>query len=299
MDNFRDLHYNSISTYLKNHFGQRIVKLSLDAGMTCPNRDGNKGYGGCSFCLGGSGDFASDIESQIKAARNKWNEPVKFIAYFQSYTNTYADAQLLRMLWEEALSHEDVVGLAIATRPDCIDGEVLDALSDINKKCFLWVELGFQTANEKTADAFNRCYPNASFNNTMKVLNACGIKTVVHLILGLPGEDEKQFLESARYVANYKPFGIKLHMLHLMEGTKMGEDYKANPWKLLSKEEYIKCVVDILEWMPKEITIHRLTGDAPKSALIAPEWTENKHDVLNALQHEFSLRETYQGKKLE
>ncbi len=299
MDNFRDLHYNSISTYLKNEFGQRIVKLALDAGLTCPNRDGNKGYGGCSFCLGGSGEFTADIDTQIKAAREKWKEPVKFLAYFQSYTNTYADAQYLRMLWEEALSHEDVIGLVISTRPDCIDGEVLDVLSDLNKKCFMWVELGFQTANEKTAEDFNRCYPNAIFSNAMVMLNACGIKTVVHLMLGFKGEDEKQFIESAKYVASKKPFGMKLHMLHVMEGTRMGEDYKADPWPLLTKEEYVKCIVDILEWIPKEITIHRLTGDAPGDALIAPEWTRNKHDVLNSILHEFSVRNTYQGKALE
>ena len=299
MDNFKDLHYNSMASYLKEKFGQRIVKLSLDAGLTCPNRDGNLGYGGCSFCLGGSGEYTASIDEQIKAAREKWNEPVKFIAYFQSYTNTYADAEYLRMLWNEALSHEDVIGLAIATRPDCIDGEVLDALVEFNQKTFLWLEFGLQTANEKTADAFNRCYHNDAFENSMKILNAFGIKVVVHLILGLPGEDHEQFMNTAKYVSRFKPFGIKLQMLQILEGTKMAEDFKQNPWPLLSKDEYVGNIIDIVECIPKEITIHRLTGDAPKDKLIEPKWTMNKHDVLNSIQHEFSVRDTYQGKNCE
>ena len=297
MDNFKDLHYNSISNYLKNEFGQRIVKLSLDAGLTCPNRDGSLGYGGCSFCLGGSGEYTASIDEQIKAAREKWNEPVKFIAYFQSYTNTYANSEYLREIWEEALSHEDVIGLAIATRPDCIDAEVLDALCDFNKRCFLWIEFGLQTANEETADNFNRCYKNAAFENSMKILTACGIKTVIHLILGLPGEDREQFLKTAAYVSRFKPFGLKLQMLQILEGTPMAEEYKQNPWELLSEEEYVSSVVDIVEKLPREITIHRLTGDGPKDKLIAPLWTTHKHDVLNAIQHEFSVRDTFQGNK--
>ncbi len=299
MDNFRDLHYNSISNYLKNNFGQRIVKLSLDAGLTCPNRDGTLAYGGCSFCLGGSGEFTSNIDDQIKSAREKWNEPVKFIAYFQSYTNTYANAEYLRMIWDEALSHEDVIGLAIATRPDCIDGEVLDALCDFNKRCFLWVELGLQTANEQTAYKFNRCYQNAAFENAMSILSNCGIKTVIHLILGLPGEDKQQYLSSAEYVAKFNPFGIKLHMLHILKGTTMGDEFKQHPWQLLTEAEYVSSIVDILERLPKDITIHRLTGDAPKDKLIAPEWSKDKHKVLNSIQHEFSVRNSYQGKLKE
>ncbi|MDO5441368.1 MAG: TIGR01212 family radical SAM protein [Bacillota bacterium] len=299
MDNFRDLHYNSISSYLKEKYGQRIVKLSLDAGLTCPNRDGTKAYGGCTFCLGGSGEFTASIDEQIAAARAKWNEPVKFIAYFQSYTNTYGDPEYLRMLWNEALTHEDVIGISIATRPDCIDGMVLDALAELNEKCMLWIELGFQTANEKTAEDFNRCYENEVFKNTMIILNAMHIKTVVHLMLGFKGEDKEQFIKSAEYVAKFKPFGIKLHMLHLMRNTVMGEEYLNNPWPLLTKDEYVDSIVSILERIPRDITIHRLTGDAPKEDLIAPYWTANKHDVLNAIQHEFSVRDTYQGKLLE
>ncbi len=298
MDSFHEQHYNSISAYLKQRFGRRIVKLALDAGLSCPNRDGLLGYGGCSFCLGGSGEFTSGIDEQIKAAREKWNEPVSFIAYFQSYTNTYAPAEYLRMLWEEAVSHEDVIGLAIATRPDCIDGEVLDALSDFNKKCFLWLEMGLQTANQSSADAFNRLYDNSAFENSMRILNACGIKSVVHLILGLPGEDRAQFIRSAQYAARFRPFGLKLHMLNILEGTAMGEAYRQRPFELLEKESYVSAVVDILERIPREITIHRLTGDAPKDKLIAPEWTKDKHGVLNAIQHEFAVRDTYQGKLL-
>lgn len=263
MDSFHEQHYNSISACLKQRFGKRIVKLALDAGLSCPNRDGLLGYGGCSFCLGGSGEFTSGIDEQIKAAREKWHEPVSFMAYFQSYTNTYAPAEYLRTLWDEALSHEDVIGLAIATRPDCIDKEVLDALNDFNKKCFLWLELGLQTANQLSAEAFNRLYDNSAFENSIRMLNACGIRSVVHLILELPGEDRAQFIRSAEYAASFRPFGLKLHMLNLLKDTAMGEAYIQKPFKLLEKEAYVSAVVDILERIPREITIHRLTGDPP------------------------------------
>ena len=311
---FDGLHYNSISSYLKERFGCKVVKLSLDAGLTCPNRDGTKGFGGCTFCSeSGSGDFAGTIEQQMVSLSPKWtngsgklvghglkgssdpSEKLKYIAYFQNHTNTYAPVEKLRAMWEEALAHENVEGLAVATRPDCLGQDVLDLLSEFNKKTFLWVELGLQTSNEQTAEKFNRCWKNSDFEQAMYNLSTRGIKCVIHLILGLPDEDKQQYISSAKYAASFRPFGLKIHMLHLMEGTAMGEEYRRSPFPLLSMEEYVSCVCDILELLPQYVTIHRLTGDAPQSRLLAPDWTRNKHVVLNSIQQEFKRRGTYQG----
>ena len=300
---FNGLHYNSISTYLKERFGCKVVKLSIDAGLTCPNRDGSKGFGGCTFCSeDGSGTFASDIKSQIGNLPQKWtsgkDQAVKYIAYFQSHTNTYAPAEKLRAMWDEALSCEGVVGLAVATRPDCLGPEILDLLSEFSKKTFLWVELGLQTSCEETAAAFNRCWKNSDFEEAMYNLSGRGIKCVIHLILGLPGEDKGTMISSAKYAAGFGPFGIKIHMLHLMKGTAMGEAYLKAPFPVLSRDEYIKLVCDILEIMPQSVTVHRLTGDAPQESLIAPDWTRNKHAVLNGMQQEFAARGSFQGSAL-
>ena len=293
---FGSLHYNAIGPYLKRHFGCRIAKLSLDGGFTCPNRDGSKGTGGCTFCSeDGSGRFTGPVAEQMRQLASKWPEDTKYIAYFQNLTGTYAPAGRLRSLWEDALAQPGCVGLAVATRPDCLPEDVLDLLSEFNKKTFLWVELGLQTANEATADRFNRCWKNTDFEDAMRNLSTRGIKTVIHLILGLPGEDKRQVLSSADYAACFQPFGIKLHMLHLMEGTVMGADYKKAPFPVLSREEYVALVCDVLERLPADITVHRVTGDAPRADLIAPLWTGDKRAVLRAIQQEFKRRGTWQG----
>jgi radical SAM superfamily enzyme len=325
MDNqpFGSIRYNAIGPWLKQRFGERAVKLSLSGGFSCPNRDSTKGTGGCSFCLGGSGEFASAagpesvaqaMDAQAALLSRKWPD-AKYIAYFQSYTETYAPAQRLRELWESALSRPDVAGLAVATRPDCLglraegcaaaganaaDGsqdssDILDLLSEMNGRTFLWVELGLQTARQESADAFNRCFANSEFEAACRALSARGIRFVVHLILGLPGESREDMLASARSAASFKPFGIKLHMLHLMRGTPMGEEWLREPFPLLSLDEYVGTVCDILEELPQDITVHRLTGDAPKDALIAPDWTGDKHAVLNAVQKELKRRGSFQG----
>ena len=297
---FPDLHYNAIGPYLKKQFGCRVAKLSLDGGFTCPNRDGSKGTGGCTFCSeDGSGRFTGPLVLQKARLASKWPEDTKYIAYFQNFTGTYAPADRLRSLWEEALALPGCAGLAVATRPDCLPGDVLDLLSEFRERTFLWVELGLQTAREETADAFNRCYKNADFEDAMRNLSSRGIKTVIHLILGLPGEDKQQVLSSAEYVSSFRPFGVKLHMLHLMEGTAMGEQYKKTPFPLPGKDEYVSLVCDILERMPEEITVHRVTGDAPRSDLIAPLWTGDKRAILRAIQQEFRRRDTFQGCRLQ
>jgi len=216
---FGDQSFHTIGNYLKKRFGCKVIKLSLDAGFTCPNRDGTKGIGGCIFCSAdGSGDFASDIPSQIRLLSKKWPSG-KYIAYFQSHTNTYAPVEVLREKYEEALKYPDVIGIAIATRPDCLSSEILELLSELNKKTFLWVELGLQTIHDTTAEMINRCYPLSSFDRAVDELSGLSIKTVVHLILGLPGETREDMLSSVRYVCSKEIFGIKLHLMNVLEAS--------------------------------------------------------------------------------
>jgi len=292
---FGDQYFNSIGTYLKERFGCKVIKLSLDAGFTCPNRDGTKGTGGCIFCSAeGSGDFASDIPGQVRLLSKKWPSG-KYIAYFQSHTNTYAPVEVLREKYSQALAYPDVVGIAIATRPDCLSPEVLELLSELNQKTFLWVELGLQTIHEMTARLINRCYPLSVFDQAMDDLSRLKIKTVVHLILGLPGERREDMFESVRYVCGKDVFGVKLHLMNVLKDTKLAEFYP-DRIHIPEKEEYINLVVDVLETIPPHITIHRVTADAPRHLLIAPEWGYEKRTILNGIQKEFRRRDSYQGK---
>lgn len=300
---FGSVHYNSIGAWLRKEFGGQVSKLSFDAGFTCPNRDGSKGTGGCLFCAGdGSGHFAGqtdDPEGQIRLLSRKWPEG-KYLAYFQNYTGTYAPVEELKRIYEDALSLDGVVGLAITTRPDCLPPETLNLIADLSRRTFLWVELGLQTIHDTTAKAMNRCYPTSTYDQAVKDLKNAGIPTVVHLIFGLPGETREDMLSSVRHVAARSPFGIKLHQLYLMEGSRLaemvnseGSDQTFIPF--MQKEEYINLIVDALELLPQSVTIHRLTGDAPGSKLLAPMWTKDKHAVLNGIQQEFKRRGTWQG----
>lgn len=312
---FGSNHFNLIGPYLKHRFGCRVVKLSLDAGFTCPNRDGTKGRGGCIFCSAdGSGQYASNIPDQIRLLADKWPDS-KYIAYFQSHTNTYAPVDTLRRLFDDALSRPDVIGLAVATRPDCLPPDVLSLLEEYNQKTYLWVELGLQTIHDRTAERLNRCYPFSVFSQAMAALSERGIRTVVHLILGLPWENRTMMLESAARVGSFHPFGMKLHLLHVLRQTPLETLYKESfpdlspeaaktaetaqdcPfWHIFSRSEYTGLVADILETLPPDITIHRVTGDAPRSELIAPIWSADKRAVLNGIQKELKHRESWQGK---
>lgn len=287
---------NSISSYLKKHFGQKTVKLSIDGGFTCPNRDGTKGYGGCLFCSeDGSGSFASNIEDQIALLSEKWPN-ANYLAYFQNHTNTYAPVPELREKYEKALSHPLINGIVIATRPDCINEEVLDLLSEIKENHFLWVELGLQTIHEKTATLINRGYQLPVYDYAIKALNDRGIHTVVHLILGLPGETKQDMIDSVNYVSRSGAWGIKLHLLNVVKGSRMEKDYSDyNAFD--SIEEYVNFVCDLLEIIPPEIIMHRLTGDAPRKILITPEWSYRKRTILNGIHHELKRRGSYQGCK--
>lgn len=298
----REHRFYSISSYLKEHMGRKVVKLAIDGGFTCPNRDGSKGTGGCLFCSAfGSGDMASDIPSQIRLLSDKWPK-AKYLAYFQSHTNTYAPVSQLRRQYEEALAYPGVVGLAVATRPDCLPEDVLDLLAEFNEKTFLWVELGLQTIHEDTARLINRCYPLSVYDKAVADLASRNIRTVTHLIFGLPGESRKQMLDSVQYVCRdlgnlRRIFGIKLHMLNLVRGSRMAELYP-DYVSFDSIEAYVDLVVSALEVIPPEITIHRLSADAPRPTLISPEWSYKKRTILNSIHKALRERDTFQGAKL-
>lgn len=287
---------NKIGEYLKRHFGKKTVKLSIDGGFTCPNRDGSKGRGGCIFCSSsGSGDFASDIETQIELLSKKWTN-CNYIAYFQNHTNTYAPVAELRYKFYEALANPNISGLAISTRPDCFSEEIYELLNELNQKTFLWVELGLQTIHKKTATLINRCSTLDEYDEALKRLTALNIKVVTHLILGLPNESRDEMLTSVSYVANSPVFGIKLHMLNVVRGSQM-ETLYPNYIPFQTMEEYINLVVDALEIIPPHITIHRLGADAPRPTLIAPEWSYKKRSILNGIDLELKRRNSFQGKR--
>ena len=286
-----------ISKYLKAYFGEKTVKLSIDGGFTCPNRDGTKGSGGCIFCSAdGSGDFASNIEAQIQLLSAKWPD-AKYLAYFQNHTNTYAPVSVLRQKFYAALNHPKISGIAIATRPDCLEEPVLDLLSEINQTHFLWVELGLQTMHEKTAALINRCYPLSVYDDAISALNSRGIKTVVHLILGLPGETAEDMEQSVRYVCQSGAWGIKLHMLNVVKGSRM-EVTHPDYCSFSTIEEYVNLVCDLIEIIPPEMTIHRLSADAPRKILISPPWSYKKRTILNSIHAELAKRGSKQGCRL-
>ncbi|MCQ2551033.1 MAG: TIGR01212 family radical SAM protein [Clostridia bacterium] len=287
--------YTSISTYLKDQFGHKTIKLAIDGGFTCPNRDGSKGVGGCIFCSDtGSGEFASNIDEQIALYQDKWPDAY-YLGYFQNHTNTYAPVSELREKYYKVLENPKIKGLVIGTRPDCLGDDVLDLLEEINKEHFMWVELGLQSIHEKTARFINRCYDQEVFDEALKKLQERNIKVVVHIILGLPGETKEDMLESVKYVADKGIFGIKLHLLNVVKGSRLEEEYSDyQPFE--SIEEYAKLVVGCLEVIPESVTIHRLTGDAPRKILISPPWSYKKRTILNTINEELKKSKTYQGR---
>jgi radical SAM protein (TIGR01212 family) len=290
------MEYRSLSTYWKEKFGGKVYKLSLQSGCTCPNRDGSIGRGGCIFCSeGGSGDFAAHyapIQEQIIEARKrvdhkfpKGAQPM-YMAYFQSYTNTYGNVDRLRSLYLETIQLPEIVGISIGTRPDCLPIEILEMLSELNQIKPVTVELGLQTVHKSSADYIRRGYDLEVFEKAYQDLSNRGIEVVVHVILGLPGESREDMLETIDYLARLQPTlpGIKLQLLHILEGTQLAEDYRRNPFPVFTMEEYTNLVVECLKHLPKETVVHRLTGDGPKSLLIEPKWSGDKKKVLNLLQ---------------
>lgn len=329
---------NMIGEYLKKEFGGKVVKLSLDGNFTCPNRDGTKGVGGCIFCSSdGSGEFASSIPEQIELLSDKWTD-AKYIAYFQNHTNTYAPVEELREKFYSALNYgsdmpegerPDIIGIAIATRPDCLNDEIYELLAELNKKTFLWVELGLQSSCEQTGKTINRCHSVSVHDEAVKRLAELGIRTVVHLILGLPKtlepavydengnlikdavivpETKEEMLESVRHACapvgynnttgSDRIFGIKLHMLNIVRGSQM-ERLCPNYVPFRSIDEYADLVLDAVKIIPQEITIHRLSADAPRKILMAPEWSYRKRTILNTIHKKMAEQDIRQGQDAE
>lgn len=288
------MNYTSLSDYLKCEYGEKLYKLSLSSGCTCPNRDGFLAYGGCIFCsAGGSGEFAAPAEmsvtQQIEEAKlriSKKTHADKYIAYFQSYTNTYGDVGRLRRLYMDAISHDEVRVLSIATRPDCLSDEVLKMLRDLNAIKPVWVELGLQTSKSESVEYIRRGYENALYEKAVRDLNDLGVKVVTHIIIGLPGETYEDMENTVRFACESGTWGLKLQLLHVLRGTALAKDYEAGKFDVLSMDEYVDIVCRLIEKIPKEIIIHRLTGDGPKNLLIAPTWSGNKKLVLNTLLSE-------------
>jgi radical SAM protein (TIGR01212 family) len=284
----------TVNDYLRQQFGRKMVKLAIDGGFTCPNRDGTRGTGGCLFCgSGGGGDFASTIEDQIRLMSEKWPD-AGYLAYFQNHTNTYAPVTVLREKYEAALADPNISGIVIATRPDCLPDDVLDLLDQLNREHFMWVELGLQTMHDTTAKLINRCYDLTVYDQAMADLSSRSIKTVVHLILGLPGESREDMLESVRYVCASGAWGIKFHLLNVVSGSGMAELYH-DYQPFADIDEYVQLVCDILELLPPQMVVHRMTGDAPRKTLIAPSWSYRKRTILNEISAELRRRGTYQG----
>lgn len=296
--------YKSLNYFLREQFGEKVFKISLDAGFTCPNRDGFIGTGGCIFCSPrGSGDFAgtcNDLVQQFEETKlmmnKKWKNG-KYIAYFQAYTNTYADVATLREKYYSVLNLEGVVGIAIATRPDCLNEETLDLLEQIAKEKYLWVELGLQTIHEATAKIINRGYSLETYTHAVQELKKRNIDVVTHVILGLPGESKEEMLQTVEFVANTGTQGIKLHLLHLVKDTRLVHLYEKGQLCVMDLEEYADLVVDCIERIPEEMVIHRITGDGPRETLIAPLWSLKKWEVINTIEHQLMDRSTWQGKK--
>lgn len=304
--------YRSLDWQLKTQFGEKVYKLALNGGMSCPNRDGTVGRGGCIFCSeGGSGDFAADgqlsVTEQIafqKEALRKKKTARKYIAYFQAYTNTYAPVEYLEKIFTEAIEDPEVVILSIATRPDCLPEEVLELLGRLNQKKPVWVELGLQTIHEETAQMIHRGYTLSCFERAVSELRKRKIDVIVHTILGLPGEGEKEVLESVHYLNGMDIQGIKLQLLHILKGTQLGDMYlkqmeSEHPIPVMEMDAYIDLVIRCIEELSPEITIHRLTGDGPKDLLLAPMWSTRKRTVLNEIHSELKKRDSWQGKRLE
>lgn len=296
--------YHTLDYYYKNRFSQKVFKVSLNAGFSCPNIDGTKGYGGCIYCSKiGSGEFAGnkedDIIKQFNEIKNmmlkKWPN-AKYIGYFQARTNTYAPVEKLKSLYEKILDQENVIGLNIATRPDAISKECLDYLNELNKKTYLTIELGLQTTNEITSKLINRCHSLKCFEDMVKELRKRNIDVVVHIINGLPYETKNDMLNTVKYLNNLDIQGIKIHMLSILKDTPLEKLYKKEKFHILTKEEYIDIVIDQLELLRPEIVIHRITGDPKIDDLIEPFWLTKKFCVLNDIDKEMVKRNTYQGK---
>lgn len=300
-----DKRYHTWNYHLRNKFGHKVFKVALDGGFDCPNRDGTVAHGGCTFCsVAGSGDFAGNraepLDIQFEKIKDKmhhkWKDG-KYIAYFQAFTNTHAPIEVLKEMYEQVLEQEGVVGLSIATRPDCLPDDVVDYLAELNERTYLWVELGLQTVHERTALLINRAHDYQCYIDGVKKLRKHNINVCSHIINGLPLETPEMMMETAREVAKLDIQGIKIHLLHLLKGTPMIKQYEKGMVEFLSMDEYIQLVCNQLEILPPNMIIHRITGDGPIELMVGPMWSVNKWDVLNGIDAEMKRRNSWQGKE--
>jgi radical SAM protein (TIGR01212 family) len=296
--------YRSLNRFLRERFGEKVYKLAFDGGFTCPTRDGTRGKRGCIFCAGGSGDFAVPVGSDFGEAMETARSVVagkgaqKFIAYFQSYTGTYAPTERLRSLYAQAIRHPDIAALSIATRPDCLGGDVLDLLEELNGIKPVWVELGLQTIHPATAEYIRRGYELGIYDEAVRKLKEQNITVITHMIIGLPGETPEMIRQTAQYIGESSVQGIKLQLLHVLRGTDLEKDYLAGKFKALSLEEYTDILEQCIESLPPDMVIHRLTGDGAKRSLTAPLWSADKKTVLNAINAAFERDKIIQGSRL-
>lgn len=299
MEKHNNRRFYSLNDFFKDEFKDKIFKVSLDGGFTCPNRDGKVAYGGCIFCSdAGSGEFAGNrrksiteqIDEQLEFLKDKVKDK-KVIAYFQNFTNTYGDVEYLREIYYEALNHPKVLGLAIGTRPDCIEDDTLELLKEINEKHFFWIELGLQTIDDKVAKIINRGYPLSTYIETSKKLKDSGIKFVTHMIVGLPTEEREDILNTAKCIVQSGAWGIKIHSLHIIKGTPLERLYNDKKFKVFTLDEYVDIVVTILKLLPDKMVVHRVTGDGKKDEVVEPKWSLNKRKVLNEIEKELKKRE--------
>ncbi len=285
------MEYYSFNKYLRDTFGDKVYKISINAGFTCPNRDGTLGTRGCIFCSrGGSGDFAESaklsVTEQIESGKKRVEKKIKsgkYIAYFQAFTNTYAPIEVLKQKFFEAINHKDIVALSIATRPDCLPKEVIELLNELNKIKPVFVELGLQTTNEKSAKYIRRGYDLSVYDDAVKKLKSIDVNIVTHVIIGLPNETKEDMLKTVKYVCDIGTNGIKLQLLHVLKNTDLADEYEQGNFEVLSMEEYLDIIKSCVDIIPKNVVIHRLTGDGAKKDLIAPLWSADKKRVLNAI----------------
>ncbi|MFL6518355.1 MAG: TIGR01212 family radical SAM protein [Bacillus sp. (in: firmicutes)] len=301
---FDDKRYHTWNYHLRGQFGHKVFKVALDGGFDCPNRDGTVAHGGCTFCsASGSGDFAGNrvetLETQFNEIKEKmhtkWKDG-KYMAYFQAFTNTHAPVDVLREKYESVLNQEGVVGLSIATRPDCLPDDVVEYLAELNQRTYLWVELGLQTVHERTASLINRAHDFQCYKDGVTKLRKHGIRICSHIINGLPLESYDMMMETAHEVAKLDVQGIKIHLLHLLKGTPMVKQYEKGILEFLSQEDYVNLVCDQLEILPPEMIVHRITGDGPIDLMVGPMWSVNKWEVLNAIDAKLKERNSWQGK---
>ena len=293
--------YNNLSEYFRTKYGKRLGKICIDGGFTCPNRDGRCGTGGCIYCgergAGEHIDPTASIREQVERGLDGASEDELFVAYFQNFTNTYADTDTLKERYDAALTDHRIKVLAIGTRPDCIDEENASLIASYKSRCDVWVELGLQTANDKTADVINRGYHRDAFESAMRILKSHGIPVVVHLLVGLPGETKADVEKTVDYLNKFDVWGVKIHSIYVMTGTRLAEMYEKGDYTPPSLSEYVDSAIHILTHISPTATVHRLTGDCPKGMLVAPSWNASKHEIINAIVSKMQLFGLYQGCK--